>query len=655
MGRWFGKASDTSGGGSGDGCGAGGDGVPAAGSKVLSDTRRDELLAMVNAGGLAGRLAGLRLQRDDLLRRQADIAEVGTGGGRSVTPGRYGYTVGLGGAYVAVGQIVEARGTTDQVQGLSPFAVGAGSPGVGTPVGVNLATGEPVHIGLTDWKIRAGVITAPIAMVLALNGFGKSSLVRRLQAGAVAQGRVSLALGDCKPDYRTQTEAFGGQVIQVGADHGTINPLDVGAMGLAAVRMSKAAEFLEAHFDTTSQANRDAVTTRFGDPLAAEWVGATEWQRRWLIDRLRAQSRSTVLELRMRQTMMVASLIQLGRRDRISDFEESMIYSGIEALYGTEGFSEDNPPILADLYAVLCRPTGELIEDAGITPGRPKDPVTGQLSSEEEYLQDIKPLRRSLRALIRGEFGQVFNGQTSVRLDLSAPAIDVDISNIPQADASTLRAAVLLACWGDGFGAIEAAQRLADVGLGPRIIGQIIMDELWQVLQSSPAMVSKVNQLSRLNRQSATEVIMITHSIADFGAVSTVESRAEAEGLIERARVKIIGAVPATEIRRLREVVELSEVEAAMLTTWSSAGSGAVADADGGVGVPPGTGNFLIKVGERGTGVPFHMNPTAAEMSSQVHNTDRAYGGGSIMPPDPGVGGGQAEGAGDSDLCGGGL
>ena len=78
VGRWFGKASDTSGGGSGDGCGAGGDGVPAAGSKVLSDTRRDELLAMVNAGGLAGRLAGLRLQRDDLLRRQADIAEVGT-------------------------------------------------------------------------------------------------------------------------------------------------------------------------------------------------------------------------------------------------------------------------------------------------------------------------------------------------------------------------------------------------------------------------------------------------------------------------------------------------------------------------------------------------------------------------------------------------
>lgn len=606
--------------------------------KVLTDDQRDELLARVNAGGPKGRVAALRLQRDDLVRRHAALEQAGAGRAGKLT--RHGYAAELGGADVAVGQIVEARGTTDQVEGLYPFPVGTGSPSMGTPVGVNLATNEPVHIGLTDWKIRAGLITAPIAMVLALNGFGKSSLVRRLQAGAVAQGRISLALGDCKPDYRAQTEAFGGQVIQVGANHGTINPLDVGAMGLAAEQMDAAAAFLAVHVASDSQASQDAVIVRFGDPLAAEWNRATRWQREWLVNKLRSQAKSTRLELRMRQTMMVSSLIQLGRRDRIGDFEEAMIYSGIEALYASGRFTETAPPILADLYEVLCEPTDELLEDAGITPGRAADPVTGQLSSEQEYLLDIKPLRRSLRALIRGEFGQVFNGQTTERLDLTAAAIDVDISNIPQADASTLRAAVLLACWGDGFGAIEAAHRLADVGLGPRVIGQIIMDELWQVLQSSPAMVSKVNQLSRLNRQSATEVIMITHSIADFGAVSTVESRAEAEGLIERARVKIIGAVPATEIARLRQVVELSQVEENMLTSWSSSGSG-LADAsvpDGARPVPPGTGNFLIKTGERGTGVPFHMNPTFAEMDAELHNTDRAYGGSAILPPDPDVG-----------------
>ena len=166
---------------------------------------------------------------------------------------------------------------------------------------------------------------------------------------------------------------------------------------------------------------------------------------------------------------------------------------------------------------------------------------------------------RSLRALIRGEFGEIFNGHTTTRLQLDAAAIDVDVSNIPHSDASPLRGAVLLACWGEGFGAVEAAHHLADVGLERKRTFQIIMDELWQVLQSHSSMISKVNQLSRLNRQTATELVMITHSIADLAAFDSKQSQNEADGLIERSRVKFFGPLPKKEINRLRDVVELSE------------------------------------------------------------------------------------------------
>lgn len=620
-------------------------------ASLMTEDQLEALTTKVAQGGPLAKMHSLRLQRENLKRRQIlGSAATGDADGEAwrsaVKQGPRGYNAAFGGPDTVVGSMVEARGTTDKVEGIYPWTVGAGSPLIGTPVGTHLDTGEPVHIDLTDWMRRGGLITSPIALVLALNGYGKSSLVRRLQTGAVAHGRCSMVLGDCKPDFRTQTEKFGGQVIQVGHDHGRINPLDVGALGDAVVTMRDSADLLEACFDTTDQANLDRVYARFGTRLGDEWSTSNQWQRSTFIERLRREAREVRLDVRMRQSMMVASLVQLVRRGKVSDFEETMISSAIMGLYD-EGlvddqgnrtvFREDSPPLLQDLYAFICRPTDRLIEDAGIQPGRVADPVTHQLSAAAEYLDDIKPLRRSLRALIRGEFGEIFNGPTTERLDLSMPAICVDVSNIPHSEASPLRAAVLMACWGDGFGAVEAAGRLAKVGLGPRVETQVIMDELWQVLQADKSMVSKVNQLSRLNRQTATELIMITHSIADFSAVDSEQAVAEADGLVERARVKIIGAVPAKEIGRLREVVELSDDEAHRLTTWSKP-PGIV-----GEGVrpgekappPPGTGHFMAKVGERGTGISFYMPITMAEQLAEVHNTNAAYDDNRILPLQP--------------------
>lgn len=617
------------------------------GPKLLDEKERERLRERSEQAGPLGKIAALRLQRDGLKRRQLlgeqaggadqDSGTVHDSWRGKVKQGPRGYLGEFGGADRVVGSMVEARGTTNVVQGLYPWVIGSGSPMIGTPVGVHLATGEPVHLDLTGWMRRGGLITAPTALVLALNGYGKSSLIRRLQAGSIAQGHLSMVLGDCKPDFRVQTEAMGGQVVQVGDGHGKINPLDVGAMGTAIVMMTEAADFLDECQDVTNVACTDAVYTTFGPKLGAEWEQASDWQRQQHVANLRTAARSMRLETRRRQTMTVSSLVQLVRGTPIAEFEETMISSGIDVLYDDKGFTDAHPPILQDLYDVICAPTDTLIEDAGIQPGRHADPTTGQLSSEREYLDDIKPLRRSLRSLIRGEFGEVFNGPSDVKLDLNAPCIDVDVSNIPHSEASPLRAAVLFACWSDGLGAVSAASRLADFGLARRRISQVIMDELWQVLQASPQMVSKINQLTRLNRQTATELIMITHSIADFSAVDGAAAVAEADGLVERSRVKILGAIPPKEIDRLRRVIDISDAEADMLTTWSAPPAIVGEGARPGERAPlaPGTGNFLIKVGERGTGIPFHMFPTAAEQEAEVHNTNRAYEDGTILPREP--------------------
>ncbi len=77
----------------------------------------------------------------------------------------------------------EWRGTTVQVCGLFPFAVGGGSPTIGVPLGRNLLTGATVCCDPLAWFQRAKLILNPSMFLLGLPALGKSTLVRRMVIG----------------------------------------------------------------------------------------------------------------------------------------------------------------------------------------------------------------------------------------------------------------------------------------------------------------------------------------------------------------------------------------------------------------------------------------------------------------------------------------
>ena len=95
----------------------------------------------------------------------------------------------------------EWRGTTVQVCGLFPWAVGASAPTVGVPVGPHLRTGATVCFDVINWFQRARFLLNPSMFVLGLPGLGKSTFVRRQITGLAAGGVMPLVLGDLKPDY----------------------------------------------------------------------------------------------------------------------------------------------------------------------------------------------------------------------------------------------------------------------------------------------------------------------------------------------------------------------------------------------------------------------------------------------------------------------
>ncbi|NKX89720.1 hypothetical protein [Nocardia coubleae] len=544
------------------------------GPPLLDDATRAryEMIAREQSG-LRAAWATFRIHTDDLRRNNAQArteAVVKDGFDRTTAElTDRGYSGAGGGKMNVVGRPVEYRATTAQVAGLWPWSVGAGAPLIGTPLGSHLHTGAPVCFDPMNWFMRGSFITAPSLFVLGLNGFGKSSLVRRIVLGGIAQGITPLILADVKPDYRKMVELVGGQVIDLGYGHGKLNPLAAGVLGSVVPRL--------------------------------EGFPALQLQ--------------VLQDLRARQVTLIAGLVELVRGARVADFEETLIATALRILYQPgSGYAPDKPPIMENLLEVIVAGGPELMLDAGA-------------DDEDEYAHAIKHLRRSLRALTQGPFGAIFNGQTSVPIDTGAVAVCIDVSHIPTGDKK-LKAAVMLACWADGFASVEAAHVLADAKLGPQRYFQVVMDELWQVLGLGDFMVDRVDELTRLQRGLATALIMISHTIKDLQALGSDAAIAKAIGFLERARAKIFGALPAEEISRLDSTVPFTAAEQEMVTGWSApqALTGEALKPGQQRPSPPGTGKFLLKIGEdRRPGIPFHMEFTVSEKESGIHDTNQRF------------------------------
>ncbi len=236
---------------------------------------------------------------------------------------------------------------------------------------------------------------------------------------------------------------------------------------------------------------------------------------------------------------------------------------------------------------------------------------------DARYRVVVDPLQRSLLSLLDGPLGSTFARPTSTQIRLDATAVCVDVSGI-SANDTALQAAVLLACWSEGFGAVEAANALADAGVASQRRFFIVLDELWRVLRSGEGMVDKVDSLTRLNRNEGVGQVMISHSLADLRALRNAEDRDKAKGFVERAGLVVVGGLPAQEIAELSEIVAFSRAERAQVTSWSTP-PGWDAEA-----APPGRGKFLLKCGQR-PGIPVHVDLTDAERNAQVHNTNKRW------------------------------
>lgn len=470
--------------------------------------------------------------------------------------------------------------TTNLGAGFNPNVVGAPSPMIGTPLGRHVITGTDVGCDALSW-FREGIIANPSAFVLSLPGLGKSTLIRKMLLGHVGQGHVPIIAGDIKAEYVGFTQAVGGQVITLGHGFGSLNPLDVGALG-------RIIPILED--------NRDALVASGQDHL---------------IDRAKEQVHG-------RQVTMVTALVGLARshnaagQQGVADFEAMLISMGLRSLYDRGDINWATPPTLADLIAAIDSGSALLREKV-----RARDDAEWHLRTDG--------LLMSLNSLLDGATGQIFSGQTTDPIDVTAPAVCIDVSAIDRGDTA-VKAAVIVACWSNAFGSIEAAHMLADAGLGPQRYFAVTLDEMWQTLAVGAGMVGQVDALTRLNRTDGTALYMITHTFKDLQALPTEEDRKTAMGFIERAGMVICGGLPNSELGILSDVLPFTPAEAEMVTSWSKGAPPKRARTRGARATPPGRGRFMIKPAKDGSpGIPVQTMLFASERDHRLHDTNARF------------------------------
>ncbi|WP_147945403.1 hypothetical protein [Microbispora sp. CSR-4] len=317
------------------------------------------------------------------------------------------------------------------------------------------------------------------------------------------------------------------------------------------------------------------------NPLDAGPLGATVRTQRG------AEAERTRWELRGRRLSLLMALCTLIREAPVGNAEEVILGRAIDLL--DERLAT---PTVPDVLAVL-----EEGPEALRSAARTDDP--------ERYRERVSDLVFTLELLCTGSLAGVFDGPTTRPIDLTAPAVSVDISRVGAAGDKLLTAA-MLCTWAYGFAMVDGTTGHSYLA---------VMDELWRALRGTPGLVEYADSLTRLNRAKGMASIMITHSLADLEALPTEEDRAKARGFIDRSAITVLAGLPPRELARVSEITRLTGPEQELVASWSAPDSWQPGARH------PGRGKYLIKTGDR-LGIPVELALVGVE--HELYDTDQA-------------------------------
>jgi type IV secretory pathway VirB4 component len=259
---------------------------------------------------------------------------------------------------------------------------------------------------------------------------------------------------------------------------------------------------------------------------------------------------------------------------RVSQVEAAALR---EALH-TVRASNAGEPTLPEIVALLFAPVAEMAARLKTTP--------------ETLALDVRRAALALQDLCEGPLKGLFDGPTTVGLDLDAKLVVIDLHAVRDSPA----VGILMACATAWMSALLA--RMAERPGRERLIN--VADESWKIIQHT-GLGEWFQSNFKLARQFGVMNLVVLHKLADLQAVGDAGSRAAriAEGLIADASTRIVYHQDESQIALTRSLLGLSENEAQLLGLLSA-------------------GQALWRVGSRSFVVQHYRSRSEARMT----NTD---------------------------------
>jgi hypothetical protein len=203
-----------------------------------------------------------------------------------------------------------------------------------------------------------------------------------------------------------------------------------------------------------------------------------------------------------------------------------------------------------------------VVVEALLTPTA--DAARSLRTEQRDLLEDGRDVALELRRLVYGDLRGMFDGPTTVGLDLSSPLVVLDLSAL----YSSAALGVLMACataW------LQAALARAAVNgdgsaAGGRARFFLVVDEAWAIL-SNLGVARWLQSSWKLSRAFGVSNVAVLHRVSDLRSVGASDSEqvALAQGLLSDSETRVVYAQSPGELEAAGELLSLSATETDLL------------------------------------------------------------------------------------------
>ena len=393
------------------------------------------------------------------------------------------------------------RASTAEIGGVFPLLTANGLPPTGALLGYDSLTAGGFYCDPIGWVLD-GVVTNPNIITFGKPGQGKSTTIKAFLLRMMQFGARTLIAGDVKGEYEKLCAAVGVRPIALGLGlSARINPLDLG-------------------------------------PLGQDW------------DRLAEEERRTRASLIFARWVVLLKALVGARGVPVTPADEAALTTVLSELSGWAGGGGLLKTVtIPQVHDTLSRPTEDLA-------------AACRYASVQQMIDETRQVTDALGALVRGALAGLFDAETNIGLDWSAPIQSLSLQRLD--DLGDEVVGVALACVNSWSRAQTDLRRPGEITI-------VVRDEVWRQMRLGIGAVQSLDADLRLSRNDGEIQILVAHKPSDLLSVGAAGSQevAIARDMMALCDTKVMFAQDPTIAEELSVLAGLSEIARDWVSGWA--------------------------------------------------------------------------------------